>query len=871
MRPQGIVCALLCILCFSLKAQTDLPPTKSYTTDRTQSEIVIDGLLDDAAWDQVEWGGDFIGHRPEFNVEPSQETQFKILYDAKFLYVGIRAFDSNPEEIVKRMSRRDGFDGDFVEINIDSYNDKRTAFSFTASVSGVKGDEYVSNNGDNWDSTWDPIWYLKTSVDELGWIAEFKIPLSQLRFANKENHIWGIQFTRRVFRGEERSTWQPVDPNAPGWVHLFGELNGIKGIKPQKQLEIQPYILGSTQSYPREEDNPFRDDGNEQNLNVGLDAKIGITSDITLDLTVNPDFGQVEGDPSQVNLSAFEIFFQERRPFFLEGNNILNFGTSGGIDNLYYSRRIGRSPQGYLTDEDIAYADIPQQTRLLGAAKITGKNSKGFSWGVLESLTKREHAEVVDTLGNFREEPVEPLTNYFAARFQQDLQNAKTVFGAVITNVNRFDNTGNGMEFLHDNAQSGGIDLDHNFKDRKYGMTFKYGFSRVGGSRGAIYKTQNSFQRSFQRTDNTYKNVDSTRTELVGTFSAVTFGKRSGQWRWIVGSNYKSPELELDDIGFLRQTDIINNWFWTNYRINRVTKWFRNQSYNMNFEQNLDFGGVVLESSLNGNAYFEFKNLWGFETGFFLTDEQISNADLRGGPSIIYPGGNEIWYWIGTNSRKKVRVSFNQWLFRGNNNYARSSGMSMGIVVRPIDALNISLSPSIQWRRNDLQYVQNDEFNGENEYLLGRVQQKIYRLTMRANYNITPNLTLEYWGQPFVATAKYDDFKKTLEPNSESFQDRFGGVGYSYNSASNSYTLTGYDPDAVFDLENPNSNTVEYKSNLVLRWEYIPGSTLFMVWANNGFYNNNEREGNFNSLSNELSSLSSTNTFLIKYTYRFIL
>ena len=489
------------MLCFSLclSAQEEAPPKKSYTTAFLDGEIVVDGLLDDEAWDQVEWGGDFIGHEPEYLAEPSQETQFKILYDAKFLYIGIRAFDTEPEKIVKRMSRRDGFDGDWVEINIDSYYDQRTAFSFTSSVSGVKGDEYISNNGNNWDSTWDPIWYLRTSIDEKGWIAELKIPLSQLRFANKEEHIWGIQLTRRFFRNEERSTWQPVDPNAPGWVHLFGELRGIKGIKPQKQLEILPYFLASAETYPVEERNPFRKTGQDYKANVGVDAKVGITSDITLDLTVNPDFGQVEADPSQVNLSAFELFFREQRPFFLEGSNILEFRTSGGRNSLFYSRRIGRRPQGSLVDDDIAYSEVPSQTRLIGAAKVTGKNAKGFSWGVLESVTKREYAQVQDIYGDFREEAIEPMTNYFASRFQQDIDGGKTVFGAIVTNVNRFNNVGNNMELLHDNAQSAGVDLDHNFKDRKYGMTLRYSMSRVEGTPGAIYQTQTSFQRSFQK------------------------------------------------------------------------------------------------------------------------------------------------------------------------------------------------------------------------------------------------------------------------------------------------------------------------------------------------------------------------------------
>ncbi|MEO1256182.1 MAG: DUF5916 domain-containing protein, partial [Bacteroidota bacterium] len=386
------------------------------------------------------------------------------------------------------------------------------------------------------------------------------IPLSQLRFANKEEHTWGIQLTRRFFRNEERSTWQPVDPNAPGWVHLFGELRGIKGVKPQKQLEILPYVVSSVETYPKEEENPFRDTGRDLDWNVGLDAKVGLTSDITLDLTINPDFGQVNADPSQVNLSAFQLFFPEQRPFFLEGSNILSFRTSGGRNNLFYSRRIGARPQGFPSGDNASFVDIPNQTSILGAIKLTGKNAKGFSWGLLESLTNSVNAQVIDTLGNRREEKVEPLTNYLTARVQQDLNGGNTVFGAMVTNVDRFDNKENGLEFLHDNAQSAGVDLDHNILDRKFGFNVRFGASRVNGTEGAIYRTQTAFRRSFQRTDNNYKELDSTRTSLTGTFGTFSFGKRSGNWRWTVGSNYRSPELELNDIGFLQQTDNINNW-----------------------------------------------------------------------------------------------------------------------------------------------------------------------------------------------------------------------------------------------------------------------------------------------------------------------
>lgn len=874
MRSTGLLCyALLSIFCLSGYTQEELPSKKSYTTAWAADPLVIDGKLDDSAWNQVEWGGDFIGHRPEFMVDPSQKTQFKILYDAKFIYVAIRAFDTDPEKIERRMTRRDGFDGDRVSIMFDSYYDKRTAFSFTACASGVKGEEYVSNNGDNWDETWDPIWYLRTSIDDEGWIAEFKIPLSQLRFANKEHHIWGVQVSRNFFRGNEIFTWQPVDPNAPGWVHLFGELNGITGIKPQKQLEIQPYVLASLDKYPKDEENPFRATGQEFKGNVGLDAKIGITSDITLDLTFNPDFGQVDADPSTVNLSAFQLFFRERRPFFLEGSNLLSFRTSGGPNNLFYSRRIGGRPHG--NPENVEYIDFPNNTRLIGAAKVTGKNAKGFSWGILESVTNKERADVQYQDGTRGEEVVEPYTNFLIARAQQDIDGGKTVVGAMATNVKRFDNRGNGLEYLHDQATSAGVDLDHNFKDRKYGMEFRAIFSRVDGTMGAIYQTQTASERFFQRPDNNHKDVDSTRTSLTGSAATFSFGKRSGNWRWTFGSNYKSPELALNDAGFLRQTDDFNNWFWTQYRVPKLTNVFRWQNYNIYAEYNNDFGGAVTGRGVNFNMNWEFKNYWRFGQGMWIGGSRVSNADLRGGPSIKYPGNINYWYWIGTNSRKKVRVSFNNWFNWGQNDFRKSSGISLNINMRPMDALQISISPNVNWNRDDLQYITQQDLEGDTRYILGRVEQETYSMSIRANYNITPNLTLEFWGQPFIAAGEYSQFKRVHLPNAENYENRFHLFEDSqivFDEESSTYEIYengNQDPDYTFS--DPNFNVVQFRSNFVMRWEYIPGSTLFLVWANNGSYFDQSRNNSFSDLASNLSDLTGNNTFLIKYTYRFIL
>ncbi|MGL1887192.1 MAG: carbohydrate binding family 9 domain-containing protein [Reichenbachiella sp.] len=865
-----IICLLL-----QVTAVAQDQPRKSYTTTMTQTEIIIDGKIDDTAWEKVEWGGDFVGHQPKFMAVPTEQTKFKVLYDDKYIYFAIRSLEADPSKIENRMSRRDGFPGDRVTVNIDSYHDKRTAFSFTASSSGVKGDEYVSNNGDSWDDTWDPIWYLKTSIDEYGWVAEMKIPLSQLRFANKENHTWGLQVIRQIFRADERSIWQPIDPNAAGWVHLFGELNGISGIKPQKQLEIMPYVVGKAQIYPKEEDNPFKESGKEFDGNIGLDAKIGITSDITLDLTINPDFGQVEADPSTVNLSAFRLFFREQRPFFLEGNNILTFPTSGGRNNLYYSRRVGGKPSGYPQADDIDYVNQPNQTRILGAAKITGKNAKGFSWGLMESFTNREYARVSDTLGTQRDEQVEAYTNYLVSRVQQDFGGGKTVVGAYYSQVNRIDNNVNGLELLHNNAKSGGIDINHNFKNRNYGFEAKVMMSNVQGSRDAIYETQTASERYFQRPDNNYQDVDSTRTSLTGSASTFSFGKRSGSWRWRVGSNYKSPEFEINDVGFLVQTDVINNWLYNSYRINEPTSLFRRQRYDMYIEQNLDFGGTQTTLGLNLEVNWDFNNLWETGYGTWIETTSVSNADLRGGPSISYPGGTNFWYYIASNGQKKFSGGFNQRFYRGVDDYANSHRIRFWFNYQPTNALKLSLRPTYSTRNSQLQYIDQFTSGGQTDYLMGSVKQHTYNLSFRANYNITPNLTFEFWGQPFIAVGEYSEFKWAAETNHSEYDNRFqtiddNDIAYFVPDNGNSpYYVIEDNTDYQFD--DPDFNIVEFRSNFVMRWEYIPGSTLFLVWSNNGSYFGQEDNNDFSDLSQELTNLEGTNTFLIKYTYRFIL
>ncbi|AHM62833.1 hypothetical protein D770_22940 [Flammeovirgaceae bacterium 311] len=878
---------LLSLIFFhQLIAQEKIPkeitvPKKSYTTTAVVNDPpVIDGLLNDEAWNSVEWTGDFTQTEPNKGEAASQKTAFKILYDAKNLYVAIRAYDSEPHKIVERMSRRDGFEGDWVEINIDSYFDHRTAFSFTASASGVKGDEAVSNNGDNWDPSWDPIWYLNTAVDAEGWVAEMRIPLSQLRFADKPLHTWGLQVNRRLFREQERSSWQYIPPDAPGWVHLFGELHGLEGIKPQKQLEIQPFILGKLENFEKEEGNPFSD-GRDGSVSVGVDGKIGITSDITLDFTINPDFGQVEADPSQVNLSAFQIYFRERRPFFVEGSNILNFPLTesvagGGFnqDNLFYSRRIGGLPHHYPDTEDGEYADVPDNVTILGALKLTGKNKKGFSWGLLETVTAEEKAEV-DLKGQRRKVTAEPLTNYLVGRFQQDLKEGKTVFGGMLTAVNR-DIDEPHLAFIHKQAYSGGLDVTHYLKDRKYYVAGNISLSHVSGSPEAILNTQTASERFFQRPDASHLRVDSSRTSLTGTSGTVKFGKASGNIVMQSGITWRSPQLSLNDAGFQRSSDLMHQWAWAQYRKLQPFSVFRWLRINGNEYLSFDFGGTNTYKALNTNWHTQFKNFWRFSMGSTWEGTSVSNADLRGGPGILYPGSIDYWYFLGSDDRKKVSVELehgNRW---GRNNFSRNQNIYSGIRYRPVNALELSAGANISFNNNEMQYVDTRDFGDQKRYLTARIDQETYSLEMRFTYMLTPNLSLQYWGQPFISKGSYSGFKMVTDAKNNEWGQRFAAFSpeqISYNRESEEYSVDENRDQVVdYTISNPDFNFVEFRSNLVLRWEYIPGSTLFLVW-------NQGRSGNLpvsrsyrmSSLSEGLLDVHPHNIFLIKYTYRLVL
>ncbi|MBL7817838.1 MAG: carbohydrate binding family 9 domain-containing protein [Saprospiraceae bacterium] len=859
---------------------------KKYFTQKLGSEAIkLDGIPDEIAWDAVNWGGDFIQYQPNEGKPPSVQTQFKILYDDKFLYLGYRCYDSSPDSIVKRMGRRDEFPGDWVEINIDSYHDLRTAFSFTLSVSGVRNDEFVSNNGNFWDTNWNPIWFAKTHVDDKGWTAEAKIPFSQLRYGNEKNKVWGIQVMRRLFRKEERSTWQYIPQNSGVWVSGFGELHGLNDVPSQKQVEIAPYIVAQTAKYQKEEGNPFAT-GSDSKLSGGVDGKIAVTSDLILDFTVNPDFGQVEADPSQVRIDGFQNFFEERRPFFMESRNIFDYQLTGSeaggdydADLLFYSRRIGGSPHGYPDLGTNEYADVPQNTSILGAAKFSGKTKDGWSIGILESITQREKA-IIDHNGERRKELVEPLASYFVGRMQKDIKAGNTVLGGIFTGVNREKGL---SDQLHSGAYSGGLDFLHFWKNRTWYVRGNAIFSHVQGTKEAIFNTQTSFEHLFQRPNAVEVNFDANRTSLTGAGGTVRLGKIGGKagklgqvFKFETGLTFRSPELELNDVGFMLTANEINHFTWAGLHYQKSFSVFRNARLNYNHWSRWDFGGQFLYQAFNVNAHATFKNNWQVGTGTTWNPYEVSNNALRGGSAMRRPAGMGQFLYIRSDSRKKVFVNLNGFKAWGFDNAVKVNDLTLSIRAQPMDALNFTFSTGYRenWRRQD-QYVTQIDYLGQTRTIVSEVSQKTLRFIGRLNYNITPDLTLQYYGQPFITRPLYQNFAYVTNPLHSQFDNRFHrftSTEIRLNTDGNYVVDENTDGKTDYQFSKPDFNFVQFRSNLVLRWEYVPGSELFLVWSQGSTPDvaNDLNTPLSSSLFDNLFEKKARNIWLVKMTYRFL-
>ena len=724
---------------------------------------------------------------------------------------------------------------------------------------------------------------MKTKIDVEGWTAEFKIPFTQIRFTDKEEQIWGMQIQRMDFRLNERTLWQRMPRTVAGWISNMGELHGIKNIKPQKQIEIQPYAVGQTETFEKEIGNPFAT-GKRSSANFGLDGKIGITNNLTLDFTVNPDFGQVEADPSVIVLDGFQIFQQEQRPFFVENKNIFDYqvteAQAGGPftrDNVFYSRRIGRSPQGATTAGTGEFVKRPGNTSIIGAAKFSGKTKSGLSIGILEAITQEEFAEI-DNNGTRREEVIEPLTNYFLTRLQKEYNDSNTLIGGIFTASNR-NLTDTNITDIHNAAYTGGVDFKHQWNNRTWFAAGNLVMSKVLGSKEAIYNTQTSLRHNFQRVDATHVTLDPNRTSLTGTGGNIKFGKSGGgKFLFESGVTWRSPELEMNDMGFQRNADDITHYNWMAYKSLKPFSIFRSLQVNYNHYVSWNFEGKHTYLGFSNNANATFNNQWGMGYGMHYAVVDYTDSALRGGPMLRLPKSFEASWYLQSDKRKKFQFKIDLRQKTGESNSFTNKSASLSLSYVPINSFNISLSGSISSNNQELQYVSTKySGNGNNSlprYVNANLDQDTFNLSLRLNYTITPELTIQYYGSPFISRGRYTNFKYITNSLASKFTDRFQQYNnnqITYNSASDSYLVDeNVDATTDYSISNPDFSFIQFQSNLVARWEYIPGSEIFLVWSQGLTRNGNPMDKLLPSLNDNIFGQTAHNIFLIKATYRFM-
>ena len=813
----------------------------AYRVSPSVGAPAVDGRLDDAVWMATDSIGGFTQREPREG-EPSRfRTVMRVAFDNDAIYVAARAYDPEPSKIAAQLSRRDeDSPSDWMYVGFDSRHDRRTAYIFGVNPAGVKRDLTTSDGGGD-DEGWDAVWSVAVTRDSLGWTAEYRIPLSALRFATGGDGVWGFQALRVVQRENEQSYWAPVKRDEPRQVARFGELHGMNNLPAPRRLELLPYTVSGVARAPGEKADPFYS-SSELRGSAGLDVKYGVTSNLTLDATFNPDFGQVDADPSEVNLSAFETFLSERRPFFTEGADIFRFGIGlgdgdGGNESLFYSRRVGRSPRGDVDVPEGGFADEPGQTNILGAAKLSGQVGRGWSVGVMNALTAQEQATIVDAAGVRSQQVVEPMTNYTVLRAIRELNGGKTQFGAVTTGVvRRLDGTG--MDWLRSRALAGGFDARHRWGNDHYSARVWVLGSSVQGSTEAILNAQEASARYFQRPGQSYLRVDSAATSLSGWAASYDVARVKGKWQGGFLGSFRSPGFETNDLGFQRAADEIVNVFWMQHIQRTPGKVFRDWNLGGNAWEARNFGWERNGRALNVNGSGRFLNYWNVWGGVERSFGGWDTRALRGGAAILEPGGTSGWMGTSSDGRKRLTgdASFN-WGVRDEDSGWRYS-VSAGLGWRPTPSLRFSASPFYSRYNTAWQYVTDETVGDAQRYVFAELDQRTFGMSARVNKTFTPTLSLQLYAQPFMSSGSYTGFREPTAPGAGRFADRFTRLA----------AVRGEDGDyraGELAFEDPNFSVRDFNLNAVLRWEYRLGSTFFVAWSHSRGGSDDITDGRF--------------------------
>jgi hypothetical protein len=799
--------------------------------------IAVDGDDSDAGWQACTPVTGFVERSPRSGVTPSEQTEVRVAMDGEALYVLVKAHDRQPDKIHGLLTRRDeDSSSDWIVLGLDTNDDHRQAYVFQVNPLGVKQDARASDEGD-FDASWDAVWGVETSTGAEGWVAEFRIPFSEIHYDPRRS-TWGFQVGRVVQRRAEESYLNPYPKTSTRLVSSFGELVGLAGLPSAWHLAAIPY---ASAALAVDDGTPTFDWG------LGGDLRVALGPALSLAMAINPDFAQVEADPSELNLSAYETFLSEKRPFFVEDGEMLSFPMETselnlGTDTLYYSRRIGRAPSRELELDPAEIIHRPLRTTILEATKLTGRTPDGWTIGVLHALTNRESAEVQSN-GQTSEPLVEPMANTLVARVAKDFRAGQSRVAAMVTHVGRKLEQ-QGAAFWPTEALTAGLDLED--REGELSLVVKLLGSYVQGSAPAIDRIERSSVHYFQRPDAHHIDYDPSATSLSGWGLTVLSGKLTGpHWRGAVGGIARSPGLDTNDVGYLREADWQEGFVWLQLRDDEPTSAYKSYAFDLSTWVDKTFGPEIMSWGVSAYTSWTLSDTSSISGGVNRYGEALDVAALRGGPALKTPGGISGSFSLGSDGRKPWVTSLStsggvddvvsQWKL----------GVTLSEELHPISWIQLSAGFGWTHNVNGRQFVATDAALGP---VLGDLEQDTAYLTLRASAAITRDLTLQLYGMPYLSAGRYRGFFVVTDPQAAAFDDRFAPASYR--------------GDAEFVFQ-------QIRSNVVLRWEYLPGSTAFLVWSHD--QGQTSHEHGVLSLARdtgELFTSPSIDTVMAKLSYR---
>ncbi len=828
---------------------------------RITESIDVDGRLDEPVWMSASLVTEFWQMTPDEGAPATRPTEVRFLYDDEAIYIGGWLWDERGQDVPTRLYRRDlAFpESDVLLMHFDTYHDHQTSYKVVMNPSGAKADKIlIAEEGggpgglSGGDASWNPVWEGKTTITDEGWFVEIRIPFSQLRFGRAEEQVWGLQIERKDRAGQSDALWVYTPSTEVGSVPRFGHLIGIRGVRSGRKLELLPYLsaradyIGAPQSDRVTFGDPFRSSADYFGYG-GIDVKYLLTPNFILNATANPDFGQVELDPAVINLTAYETRFAEQRPFFVEGADNFRFGEDDRTQILY-TRRIGPPPQGGLP-VDAVYHSVPQETTIFGAAKLTGKTANGWSLGLLNAVTAAEEASWVGIDGAEHEQDVEPLTNYLAVRARRELRGAQTMFGGLLTTVHR-DVAGTPLdETLHSSAYSAGLDFRHEWSNRKWAVAGQFTSSRVAGSLSALIRTQRRSSRYFHRPDADYLELDSTATSLFGYSTRLAFRKQTGQARFDAIASAVSPGYEVNDVGFQTIADRIGSEFNISYVQFRPSRRFQNWSVRASQRWAWNYGGDLVDSEIGVAGDAQLLNFSRISGSLAYLPSRLNTVLTRGGPVMRDPAGYSasLSYRM-DNRRDLVGRGFVNLTGDRSGAWQREFGGSLALTVS--EMFDVSVGPTFTGNRVTAQYVTSvadplARATFGRRVVFADLRQRTLSLDVRLNLVLNPEMSFELFAQPFVSTGDYQRLKELAAPRSF----RFTRYGRDAGTSVPTDDGKGFrvDPDGVgpataFTVGDRDFSYRSLRASAVYRWEWRPGSTLYVVWQQQRLNNLNAFE-----------------------------